>query len=211
MLSKTVRRPSPALIVAIVALVAALAGTAVALPGKNTVKSNDIAKNAVRSSDVKNDSLKGKDINESKLGKVPSAATADVAASLAGHTRISQFVGAGEHNLATFGPFTLVGSCVIDDTGVDTATLLITTSADNSAYSGDNDGDADFDVADSPLEVDSVSIGTTGDPVTNTPEDSFVAIAPDGATFTSGDYFAAINVGGQAGQCYFGGTFDQLR
>jgi hypothetical protein len=40
-------RPTPALIVAMVALVAALSGAAVALPGKGTVKKNDIANGAV--------------------------------------------------------------------------------------------------------------------------------------------------------------------
>jgi hypothetical protein len=81
-MQKSIRRPSPALIVAIVALVAALAGTAVALPGKNTVSSNDIKKNAVRSSDIKNDKVKGVDVKESSLGQVPSAAHADGSAAL---------------------------------------------------------------------------------------------------------------------------------
>ena len=35
-------RPSPALLVAVIALVAALAGSAVALPGKNKIDTNDI-------------------------------------------------------------------------------------------------------------------------------------------------------------------------
>ena len=93
----TGRRPTPAMAVAFVALLAALSGTAVALPGKNTVdsadiknkqvKGKDLATNAVtgakvkssaiRSADVGNDSLTGVDINEGTLGKVPSAATAD--------------------------------------------------------------------------------------------------------------------------------------
>jgi hypothetical protein len=95
----TDRRPSPAIAVAFVALLAALSGTAVALPGKNTVDSGDIKKNAVRSSDVRNGAVKsadlrnnsvrsvdvrnntltGADINESKLGQVPSAGSANSA------------------------------------------------------------------------------------------------------------------------------------
>jgi hypothetical protein len=107
------RRPSPAMAVAFVALLAALSGTAVALPGKNTVDSGDLKKNAVKNADiaknavnskkvknssiiggdvknesltgadVTNDSLTGNDINESTLGKVPSTATADLANSVA--------------------------------------------------------------------------------------------------------------------------------
>jgi hypothetical protein len=90
------RRPSPAMAVAFVALLAALSGTAIALPGTNTVDSGDIINGAVRSKDVKNNNLRGKDvrngslgtldvkddsltgvdINESTLGTVPTATTA---------------------------------------------------------------------------------------------------------------------------------------
>ena len=93
------RRPSPAMAVAFVALLAALSGTAVALPGKNTVDSGDIKNGAVgtkdikndavatkdiknnnvRSGDVRNDTLTGADINESTLGQVPSAGSANSA------------------------------------------------------------------------------------------------------------------------------------
>jgi hypothetical protein len=83
------RRPSPAMVVAFVALVAALGGSAVALPGKNKVDKNDIKKNAVGAkqiktgavagSEAKNDSLTGADVDESSLAKVPSAAAADSA------------------------------------------------------------------------------------------------------------------------------------
>ena len=51
--SFTARRPSPGLIVAMIALVIALAGTAQALPGHNKVDKNDIKKNAVRSKAIK--------------------------------------------------------------------------------------------------------------------------------------------------------------
>jgi hypothetical protein len=79
-------RPSPAMAVAFVALLAALSGTAIALPGTNTVNSGDIVNNTVRSKDVRNNNLRGKDvrndtltgndIDESTLGTVPSATTA---------------------------------------------------------------------------------------------------------------------------------------
>jgi hypothetical protein len=45
-------RPSPALVVAVIALVAALGGAAVALPGRNSVKSNDIAPKNVKLGDI---------------------------------------------------------------------------------------------------------------------------------------------------------------
>src|SRR5215216_511732 len=87
------RRPSPAMAIAFVALLVALSGTAVALPGTNTVNSGDIVNNTIRSKDVRNNtvrskdvrngsltgadvqdnSLTGADINESTLGTVPNA------------------------------------------------------------------------------------------------------------------------------------------
>jgi hypothetical protein len=82
-------KPSPAMAVAFVALVAALSGSAIALPGSSSIDKNDIKKNAVTSKTIKNNSLKGADvrnntlrgadINESSLGKVPSAGAADSA------------------------------------------------------------------------------------------------------------------------------------
>lgn len=46
------RRPSPALVVAVIAVVLALGGAAMALPGRNSVKSNDIAPRAVKLKDI---------------------------------------------------------------------------------------------------------------------------------------------------------------
>ena len=56
------RRPSPAMAVAFVALLAALSGTAVALPDKNTVDSGDIKNGVVKSEDIKNGGVGSKDI-----------------------------------------------------------------------------------------------------------------------------------------------------
>jgi hypothetical protein len=74
----SLRRPSPAMIVAIVALVMAMAGTGYAafkLP-KNSVGSKQIKKSSVTGAKVKNQSLTGKDIKLKKLGTVPSATNA---------------------------------------------------------------------------------------------------------------------------------------
>lgn len=120
-------RPSPAMVVAIVALSVALAGTASALPGRNRVKRDDIARNAVQSSDIRknairtrhikkrqvtrsriakrsidsalvaDDSLTGEDVLESSLAKVSDADKLDGKDS-------SQFVSATK-----LAPFTLGG------------------------------------------------------------------------------------------------------
>jgi hypothetical protein len=71
------RRPSPAMIVGFIALLAALSGTAVALPGVNLVDSGDIkngqvkrkdlGKNAVNGAKVANGSLTGADVRDQSL------------------------------------------------------------------------------------------------------------------------------------------------
>ena len=70
--------PSPAMVIACIALAVALGGTsyaAIKLPA-NSVGTKQLKKNAVTSPKVKNNSLKGADIVESSLGQVPSAASA---------------------------------------------------------------------------------------------------------------------------------------
>jgi hypothetical protein len=61
-------KPSPSMIVAVIALVVALAGGAYALSlPKNSVKAKQIAKNAVRSKELKNERAKGVDIRDGTL------------------------------------------------------------------------------------------------------------------------------------------------
>lgn len=99
---KSIRRrlPTPGVAVGIVALIVGLSGTAFALPGKNTVSSNDIKRNGVKASDIRknavgkseiragavgsseirNDRVRGAEVDEASLGKVPAAVRADSAA-----------------------------------------------------------------------------------------------------------------------------------
>lgn len=84
----SIGRPSPAMIVAVIALVVALGGTAVAAGqlGKDSVGSRQLkrkavttgklANNAVNGRKVADRSLTGKDINVGALGTVPSATNA---------------------------------------------------------------------------------------------------------------------------------------
>src|SRR3954453_20337547 len=69
------RRPSPAMVVALIALLVALGGTGYAafkLPN-NSVGAKQIKKNAVTSIKVKNHSLRGGDITAKALATVPNA------------------------------------------------------------------------------------------------------------------------------------------
>lgn len=100
------RRPSPAMVVALISLFVALGGVgyAAATIGSaqiknNSVKSTDIKNNSLLGKDIRNSTIKsrdvgrnaltGSDINESKLGVVPSAGSAkqaSTAGSVAGIT-----------------------------------------------------------------------------------------------------------------------------
>ncbi|MGH2845615.1 MAG: hypothetical protein ACRDL0_06270 [Thermoleophilaceae bacterium] len=102
------RRPSPALVIACVALFVSLGGVSYGVATgsidsrelkNNTIRSKDVRNNTLRTFDIRNnqvrgfdirnssvrgrdvafDTLTGNDISEEDLGKVPSAATADLA------------------------------------------------------------------------------------------------------------------------------------
>jgi hypothetical protein len=64
------RRPSPAMVVAIIALVVALAGTAYAA---QTINGGSIKKQTIGAGKLKHKTLTGYQINTNKLGVVPSA------------------------------------------------------------------------------------------------------------------------------------------
>src|SRR5215216_6462291 len=87
------RRPSPAMVVSLAALVVAMGGTsyAVVKPSPHSVGSKQLKTNAVTSADVKNESLTAQDINEATLAQVPlaaRAATADLVARAGGVDRV---------------------------------------------------------------------------------------------------------------------------
>jgi hypothetical protein len=82
--------PSPAMVVAVAALVVSLGGTATAalvITGKSikngTVTGKDIRNHSLRGSDVRHDGLGGGSVKESTLGPVPSAYLAAGASRLA--------------------------------------------------------------------------------------------------------------------------------
>ena len=67
-MNKRIKMPSPALLVAMLALFASVGGgTAAALSGKNKVSSNDIQRDAVKSSDINNGAVKDQDVKDNDL------------------------------------------------------------------------------------------------------------------------------------------------
>jgi len=87
MQTRKIGRPSPAMIVAVIALIMALAGTGYAatqLP-KKSVGTAQLKKSAVTNAKIKNGTITGKKLNLKKLGTVPNAthaSSADIAATV---------------------------------------------------------------------------------------------------------------------------------
>jgi hypothetical protein len=84
------RRPSPSLVISVIALLVALGGTgyaAVAINGKNiengSIAGKKLRNRTIRGGKLRKDTLTGTAVNESKLGKVPSAGSADSATAAA--------------------------------------------------------------------------------------------------------------------------------
>jgi hypothetical protein len=157
------------MIVAILALVLALGGSAVAAGlKKNSVTNRSIKKNAVTGikvknssltgDDIKNRSITGADIDESTLSRVPSAGDASSiggipASKLTTDDTLIKFNvamnrGPGTRTLTTTGPFTLTASCY--ENGATTFDVRVeVTTAVNDTYGTVGTGglDSDFDAA----------------------------------------------------------------
>jgi len=145
-------RPSPALIIAIVALVAALGGTAVAA---NRINGNQLLpqsvgggklrqftggllkKQTVGAGKIKKDTLGGFQIDEKRLAPVPAAE------GLVDEARYDVKLGFGQsQDLATVGPLTLTAQCTQNTTDTkgqanrDVARVLVSTTEANSVFRG---------------------------------------------------------------------------
>ena len=67
------RRPSPAMVVSLIALFIALGGSAYAL----TITGGNVKNGSLTGKDIRKNSLTGTQIRESRVGKVPKAKVAD--------------------------------------------------------------------------------------------------------------------------------------
>ena len=98
------KRPSPATVIALIALFVALSGSAYAALSKNSVSSKQVKNGslvskdlkdgkAVTGADVADDSLTGEDLDEATLGSVPAADAASTATNAAHATDADQLGG----------------------------------------------------------------------------------------------------------------------
>ena len=219
-------RPSPAMVIAVIALIAALGGTSIAagpLAGTAAKKSRVIdgkrlKGHSITRSKIKKNTLTGTEISEAKLGTVPNATnavkakTADTATSLSGKSATdfaaaSRFVSFGpveladdeRRDLAKVGPFTFSARCQIDEGGQDTATVYIASSVDHSAYdTGGSFTNTDFGPATDENERQWAvqNNGATGDKALNSYAGPGAAIAPDGTQVTAASFWQGLNLFG---------------
>jgi hypothetical protein len=118
-MQKVLRKPSASMVVAILALVVATSGTAIAAghlaTGDKLIKKHSLSGNRLR-----NHTITGQQVNLSQLGKVPSAANADHAtsadnatnATTAGSASISRLdYESSTVNLSTSGPVSGTANC----------------------------------------------------------------------------------------------------
>jgi len=167
------RRPSPALVISMIALFVSLSGVSYGVATgfidsreikNNEVRSIDVRNNEIRTRDLRNNEIRGidirnstvqgrdialstvtgEDINETTLGKVPSATSADTATAattadavttLKIIPRTTMAEEGAPITLATHGPLTLSARCeeAMSETR---AELLVATTENNSAAGG---------------------------------------------------------------------------
>jgi hypothetical protein len=144
------RRPSAALVVAVIALVAAASGSAFAagrlVSGDSLIKRHSLSGNRLR-----NDTVIGKQIKLSSLGQVPSAKTAANADALGGrppsayalasasgaiHSGLVTARGGQTVKMASFGPFTVSLACTDDQDGTFLSEIDVTSTTSDSEVFG---------------------------------------------------------------------------
>jgi hypothetical protein len=119
--------PSIALLVAIMALVVSLGGTAYAV---NQIDGRQLRNRSVPAQKIVKKSLTGTEINVSRLGVVPRAKLADKVASLIPFQK-RMSIGAPEVTILTAGPFTVKGRCNLN--GTQLAPTIVASTSENDA------------------------------------------------------------------------------
>ena len=216
------RRPSPAMVVALVALFVALGGTTyagVTLPRNSVgsaqlkdraVTARKLARNAVNASRVKVDSLTGGNIAEATLVGVNAQTLEGKPASafeVAGTVRrfgLVRLTNGQVQDMLKAGPLTITARCRTNVSGKDFAEVLISTAQNGVAFDAK---DASTNLTSATPEADrefaTASSAATGQAEFGV-QTRATAIAPDGTVLT-GSLFTGVNLLGVAGQCVFGG------
>jgi hypothetical protein len=222
------RRPSPAMVVAFIALGVALAGTANALPGKNRVRKDDIAraavrtqhiyKNAVRTKHIRarnvtrskiarrainsdlvgQDALTGANIVESSLSTVPNASKVNNRS--VEKIAFVAAAGTGGTQVLNLNGLTISAACSAGPALSVSATTAVSGALIHSG--GTYDPAASFYGEDDPFNVGDPAFDVLQDTATNTNlRGTLVYVRPDGEVVTA-DFLAEETATG----CVFAGT-----
>jgi hypothetical protein len=216
------RRPSPALVIAAIALFATLGGTAYALTitGANvrngSLTGSDIRNRSLTQADLKGRALKGtlmiKDsvgynavkeqvLDASKFKQVNSAKDSEALAGVKGVRIAPFFLDANQSKaVASVGPFTLTARCRTEGPN-QIAEIVAQTNQSNSAIDGATK-DESFNIGEVVAMV--VAQAPAGTPAFDQ-EAAGTAIAPDGTEIVGQELYAGVSVLGQANKCRFGG------
>jgi hypothetical protein len=213
-MKRFLRVPSPAMVVAVIALAVALGGSAYAaivVTGKNirngTITGADLKNRSLEGTKIAKDrvgynAVKEEGLNAQKFKKVKAASSADTFGGMAAR-RIGAFTLANGASkvVLTEGPFTLTANCRTDGAN-QVAEIVIGTSANDAAVDGAQK-DTDLDVGQSAQLV--AASAATGTPAFDQ-ESAGAAIATDGTELLGQELYAGTSVLAQASQCRFGGV-----
>jgi len=214
---RTEGRASPALVVAIVALVAVLGGGAYAASRIDTddiagqaVTNQKIAKKTIKNSRVAPNALKGSAIDESSLGAVPDAENVE------GRIPFAVRLGNGETvPIAGNGAVTVSAFCAVNTGGEDIVVLVASTSQagavmegrDNHRGNGGNFLNPATPGPESELLLNSAPTGTTN--VRNDADEGFV-LGPDGHGLRIAGDAATLGLNYLGSPCLAAGTLEQI-
>ena len=202
------RRPSPAMVIALIALFIAMGGVSYgvatgSIDGReiknNTVKSGDLRNNDIRGkdirtgtiggSDVASNTLKGADIDESSL-TLPQGAGPDSSLSVDRFT----LTNGQTRTIATRGPISLVAECAINAANNDTATVRAITTADNATLDAyDETEDLDPGTPATNREFARANGTPTGTAEVEA-NDSGVFLAPNGQYISTPGFLVGVNL-----------------
>lgn len=216
------KRPSPAMVVALIALFAALGGSAYAAKkiGTKEIKANAITtgkikKNAITTSKIKKEAVTGAKINESTLGVVPSATNATNAVNATNAANWNQFktIGLSKANLGqtvalySNGPFSFFGRCTDAGGGEPSAETYVTTNQSNSWMGSEEDSyeNADFNPG-TEAQINYTITNSTPEANISYPTyyGEFTAISPNGDLRLQGNLWSAVS--GFGSPCAFWGN-----
>jgi hypothetical protein len=210
-MKRFLRRPSPAMIVAMTALFVSLGGVSYGV-ATGSIDSREIKNGSIRNRDFKDGTLRGNEakrdgwgggaIKESTLGKVKESSSTDTFGGMAAR-RIARFTLNNGTNqvVLTEGPFTLRAVC--RTAGANQVAEIVIASSTNDAAVDAATKDTDLDVGQSAQMV--AASAPTGTPAFDQ-EGSGAAIATDGTELLGQELYAGVGVLGEAGKCRFGGV-----